>query len=402
MTDSMGKDGDRGPMDQLEAHLDRGWDLVSRGDFVGALKSARETLALDESSPEAHNLMGYVLAAEGRAEEAVEHYRQAIDLDDTFVEAMLNAAEVLIHPLHDYEGALALVDDALELCEGDDEIADAMLLKFDAYLHMGDRAAAARVVGGLPEGPFESPGVELMVGRAKLEVGDPAEAEAHLRGVAERDPRNPDAHYFHALALERLAQERPERRRDATVAFLRARELDARLGPPPWGISAEQFEQRVQAALATLDPRVRAPLEGALFVVSDLPGAEVVGEGVDPRAPALLDGVSADDAPPAVERVFVYQRNVERAAGGADGIEEEIAGAIEDEVLHAFPAIAREVEASAGAPEGPGGLREEGEPRRMRRRPAERAAPTDADAGDGERDAADDDEQGTRAGGRRR
>src|SRR4051812_47623066 len=36
--------GSRGPMDQFTAHLDRGWDLVNRGDFAGALISAQKSL----------------------------------------------------------------------------------------------------------------------------------------------------------------------------------------------------------------------------------------------------------------------------------------------------------------------------------------------------------------------
>ena len=90
------------PMDQFTAHLDRGWDLVARGDYAGALLSAQKGMELDGESPEVHNLMGFIQAAEGNAEDALEHYRQAVELDDTFVEAMLNAAEVLIHPLADY------------------------------------------------------------------------------------------------------------------------------------------------------------------------------------------------------------------------------------------------------------------------------------------------------------
>src|SRR5688500_20088347 len=105
----------KGPMDQFAAHLDRGWDLVVRGDLAGALLSAQKSLELDAESPEAHNLIGYIHAAEGNAEEALEHYKQAIELDETFVEAMLNAAEVMIHPIRDFDGAIGMVDDALEL-----------------------------------------------------------------------------------------------------------------------------------------------------------------------------------------------------------------------------------------------------------------------------------------------
>src|SRR3954466_9101767 len=116
---------DRGPMDQFSAHLDRGWDLIPRGDFEGAQRSAEKSLELDAESPEAYNLLGFVSAALGDHEGALEHYRHALSLDDSFVEAMLNAAEVLIHPLHDFDAAINLVDEALEWTEGADEVADA-------------------------------------------------------------------------------------------------------------------------------------------------------------------------------------------------------------------------------------------------------------------------------------
>ena len=68
-------------MDQFSAHLDRGWDLVQRGDPRGAELSARRALEIDSQSPEAYNLLGYVAALQGEFEEAIEHYRQAIALD---------------------------------------------------------------------------------------------------------------------------------------------------------------------------------------------------------------------------------------------------------------------------------------------------------------------------------
>jgi Flp pilus assembly protein TadD len=77
-------------MDQFSAHLDRGWDLVQRGDPRGAEVSARRALEIDNQSPEAYNLLGYVAALKGEFEEAIDHYRQAIALDDTYLEAMLN------------------------------------------------------------------------------------------------------------------------------------------------------------------------------------------------------------------------------------------------------------------------------------------------------------------------
>ena len=102
-------------MDQFSAHLDRGWDLVQRGDPRGAEVSARRALEIDSQSPEAYNLLGYVAALKGEYEEAIDHYRQAIALDDTYLEAMLNAAEVYIHPLGEFDeqsGPAAFVSQA--------------------------------------------------------------------------------------------------------------------------------------------------------------------------------------------------------------------------------------------------------------------------------------------------
>ncbi len=101
-------------------------------------------------------------------------------------------------------------------------------------------------------------------------------------------------------------------------------------------------------------PASRAPLgetiDGAFVIVGDLPGAEVVAEGVDPRIPVLLDGLSLDGEPPKASRVFVYRRNVERM--GLSGSEAElIAQAITEEIRHAFPTL-REASASSSRRRG--------------------------------------------------
>jgi tetratricopeptide (TPR) repeat protein len=322
------------PMDQFTAHLDRGWDLVSRGDFAGALLSAKKCIEMNAESPEAHNLMGYVYAAEGSAEEALEHYRTAIDLDDTFVEAMLNAAEVMLHPLSDNEGALELVEEALELIDDDQEKADALLLKADILMQKGDYDAARRVVKILPEGPFENPGLEFMMGRAQFEVGEVDAAAPRIEAAAEADPANAEAQYY--LGLLR------EQRKDvkgATLAFLRTRELDLRGPVPSWSLPMDQFERQVQTAIARLSQPLERHLDGALVVVSDIPGAEVVAEGVDPRVGVLVDAPMSDEANDRrVLHVFVYQRNIERVVSGLLGIEEEILHSLTRELKAAFDA----------------------------------------------------------------
>src|SRR5262249_29557060 len=67
-------------MHAISAHLDRGWDHLQKSDFRRAIVSAEEVLKLDERSPEAYTLLGAIAAAQGHAEEALEHYGRAMEL----------------------------------------------------------------------------------------------------------------------------------------------------------------------------------------------------------------------------------------------------------------------------------------------------------------------------------
>ena len=179
--------------DQLTAHLDRGWDLAHKGDGAGAIECARQALELDPQSPEVHNLMGYAAALEGDAEEALDHYRQAIALDETYFEAMLNAAELMLGPLADSEGAIEQIEEALDYAETDEEIADCILLKVDALMAKGDYEEAKRAMKMLPDGPFSGPTYLFLIGRAWYELGQIDKAAPLIEQAAKSDPQSADA-----------------------------------------------------------------------------------------------------------------------------------------------------------------------------------------------------------------
>jgi tetratricopeptide (TPR) repeat protein len=286
-----------GFMDRLSAHLDRGWELVTQGDLSGAMASAEQTLELDGDSPDAHNLIGYIHAANGNLDMALEHYRQAIELDEHYLEAMLNAAELLIHPLGSFEEAIRVLDQALESCQTADDIADASVLKVDALLQQGDRAAAAELLLGLPEGPFENQQLDFLIGRAHFELDQLEPAAVLIERAAARSDASPDVMYY--LGLLRDKQGRPG---EASLAFLKTRHLDGELPRPPWAASH---------ALRELPEELAKRLEGNLIMVTDLPGLEIVAEGVDPRTPLLLDEMATHTSDEH-RRLFIYQRNIER------------------------------------------------------------------------------------------
>jgi tetratricopeptide (TPR) repeat protein len=329
---------DHAPMDQFTAHIDRGWDLVHRGDLRGALVSAEKSVELDAQSPEAHNLLGFVKAAQGQAEDALEHYKQAIALDDTFVEAMLNAAEVLIHPLHDFAAAIGMVEEALDFAENDDEVADALLLKYDAFTHQSDKENAGRVALRMPKGPFESPRLDFLVGRAHFECGSKEEAERLLTSAVTRAPADADAHYTLALVYEASGNSRA-----MVASFLNARAADLAFPAMPWTQERGAFESLVRATIERLAPPLRAALGDAEIILAEAPGAEVVADGIDPRSGVLLDtpARSGERSPEAsVTRVFVYQRNVERAAEDVEDLSDELLYVLEDELCALFPELA--------------------------------------------------------------
>jgi Tfp pilus assembly protein PilF len=328
-------------MDQFTAHLDRGWDLIHRGDLRGAQLSAEKALEIDPQAPEAHNLLGFVKAGQGQPDDALESYRTALALDDTFVEAMLNAAEVLIHPLHDFDGALGMIDEALDLADNDEETADALLLKYDAYMHQGDREGARRVVLSFPSGPFDNARLDFLIARAQFETGDHIGALRLLEHAIQLEPDFGDAHHTMALVYEAAGDTK-----GMVLAFLRAREADMGLGSPPWAIPSIKFYALACAAIKQLAPPLQAALQGAEVFVADMPGAEVVADGVDPRISALLDAsdrdasAATDAEEPHVRRIFFYQRNIERAVEEASELPEEIAIVLEEELTATFPALA--------------------------------------------------------------
>ncbi|HEY3592267.1 MAG TPA: tetratricopeptide repeat protein, partial [Polyangiaceae bacterium] len=271
-------------MDQFSAHLDRGWDLVQRGDTRGAEASARRALEIDPQSPEAYNLLGYVAALEGDALEAIESYRQAIALDETYLEAMLNAAEVYIHPLAEFDEAIEMCEQALDLAETDEEVIDALLLKFDALLGKGDTKEAALAIARVPEGPYKNPNHAFLIGRAQYELGDVEHAAGLIEEAAQREPNHAEAHYYLGLVRDERGDAK-----GATQAFLRCRQLDLELPAPTWSLPRELFAKSVEKSLGELDPILSRYVRDAAVYVSDVPGLELVADGVDPRALVLLD-----------------------------------------------------------------------------------------------------------------
>jgi len=316
--------------DGLGDFLDEGWEKVWQGDFAGAHQDAERTLELDPASPEAHNLMGYVLAAEGSLKRASAHYQKALDIDPTFGEALLNHADLLLS-MGESERALALLDDLLSITEESEEQVEALLMRIETLNRMGRHEEAAEACESLTTSEPESAELELAIGRVLFEVGSIELAQARLRRAIARGVASGDAEYFLGVIADTEGDVDA-----ATLHFVRARELDSNAPVPAWTHPPRAFERVVQEAIRALPAPWAARLEGTLVICADLPGIELVADGLDPRTAVFADAISGEGSDIEVGRLFVYQRSVELMASSP----EQVPGELEAALLHELTAVA--------------------------------------------------------------
>jgi tetratricopeptide (TPR) repeat protein len=183
----------------------------------------------------------------------------------------------------------------------------------------------------LPDGPFTGPSYLFLIGRAWYELGQLDKAAPLIEQAASADPTSADAQYYLGLVRDEQGDARA-----ATEALLRSRALDLGRAPPAWAPTPETFGGVVKSGIEKLDLVLARFVREAEVYVVDLPGAELVVDGVDPRTLLVLDTPPVEDGAPPRVRIFVYQRNVERAAGSLEGMEAELGAALEREVTAVF------------------------------------------------------------------
>ena len=321
----------------LVPHLERGWELLEKGDRDGARQAAEQALILDSTSPDARVLLGTLATLEGDPEEALELMQQAMDLDHGYIRPVLAAAEICIHQLGDLDLGLDLCDEAVDLAGDDEEeLLEVLLLRVEGLLVGGEPDDAETLGQSLVDVPLQEPGRSLRVGRALLELGAIDSAAEHLHHAATVAELEADATYFLGLLADRGGDLAAAEQR-----FFQVLELDRQAPPPPWTVTTRAVERALEQALELLDPTVADLFMELPRVIADFPPAELVCDGLDPRAPLFvamraplepeLPGEGPADNTPRHTRVFLYKRCLERACLGEEEMAEELAFALEEE-----------------------------------------------------------------------
>ena len=244
------------------------------------------------------------------------------------------------------------LDQALEaLAEGDVEQALGHLEDVDP--ERGERWTAA-VHAWLELGDHDL--AEESLARAQTKLGsthpDVLWAEGRLalvrwrlqearRAFAGLDPDDEGGPLLENLAL--LADLAGEHER-ADAYYARASELDPEGPPPPPRLTPEEFETVVARAADELPPEFRAALEETAVVIDPMPTAELVGAPASGHPPDILglfvglplaerSSAQASELPPTI---FLFQRNIERAARTREELRDEIRTTLFHELGHSL------------------------------------------------------------------
>jgi predicted Zn-dependent protease with MMP-like domain len=245
-------------------------------------------------------------------------------------------SDALSHAWEALEDGLS--EDALELLEEAEDCAPAWACAALAYLDLGliDQAeASAR--RAQDEDP-EDPDVLLAVGEVHLAAWRVATARAAFAALADCAPS--------WAALERLSlcHDLAGDEDDAQAALDRAAELFPEERPRPPRLTPEEFEEVVTRASAELPAELRTALERVAVVIDPVPGPGAVlgaGRETPPDLLGLFVGASLVDGAGEVTgelppTVFLFQRNLERAARDRDELVDEIRVTLYHELGHAL------------------------------------------------------------------
>lgn len=277
------------PDREFSAHLERGWEALQEGDLRSARLAVDECLQLRDDAAEAFSLLAQVQAAEGQPELALESFERAIEADDSYFEAMVDAAELALHALGNAELALEWLEDAGQVAETEDERADLRLLRAESFLVLGRRQDARREVErAAAQAPSKNETLRLAAVRLLVELESFALAHKQLDELVQLHPTRPEIHYLHALLLGAEGKEQ-----ESIWAHLRARRLLHSQPRPDWSLQPESMDALVLRVLASLEQPYGRAVANAVCITADWPGVEAMIDGLDPMALVALDAERA-------------------------------------------------------------------------------------------------------------
>jgi Flp pilus assembly protein TadD/predicted Zn-dependent protease with MMP-like domain len=308
-----------------------------KGRYENALECAREATRLDGTSVAAHHFRGAALAELGHIEEARTAYARALALDPDDPEVLRSAADLHVRRLgsrDDLELALAYVRRAVPRAgKGKDKalLKELFLLQAMALDDLGRPADALAAANRALEHDPRDHEARREKGVALFELCRFDQARVELSKLAAEETDAWAEHYLGLIA------ERAQDDVAAAAHFARAQKLDPDAFKASASAPPSVFQKVVQEELEKLPPEIRRGLSKANFAVEDLPEVSDLVATDPPLSPGIL-GLFRPPPESAPERarptIFLYRRNLARAAHNDEELHREVRDTLMHEVGH--------------------------------------------------------------------
>ncbi|HEX6810842.1 MAG TPA: metallopeptidase family protein [Planctomycetota bacterium] len=224
-------------------------------------------------------------------------------------------------------------DEALEaireaMAEGRANTLDLTFLLGDTYLALGRAVEAEEQFRAVLEQDPDCPSSRCWVAMCLFLQWRFDEAEAAVRAARELPDAIVDSHVILGALLERKG-----RLEEAEACFEHAAALSPEKYPLPVRMTRDEFDREVRKAVRKLPRQFRQGLDRVPVIVQDLPDeslAEGNREEVGPDILGLFDGVPLTETGEmeAIQvrpnTIYLFQRNLERAARDREDLVEQI------------------------------------------------------------------------------
>jgi len=314
------------------------WNAFDAGHIDTAKRRAER---LGDESPDGLFLRAACCRAEDDVAGAIDFLKRAINADPEWASPELAFAEVLAETPDRLDEARRHAQRAVDLAEEEDEYLSALALKAGLEAEAGDEDQARRTLAELPppDVALGDPEAALEIADLHLALGDADVARARLRTLTAAEPGSADAWHALGCAASDLGDDAEMR-----AAWKRTWALDSAPG-------ASHGEQRrltdaevgeiAEQALEELPDRARELLRDVPIVIAEQPAEADVEAGIDPRSLGLFNGTAFPDVShlggqPGLTQILIFRRNLERVAGSAEELREEIRTTLVHETGHFF------------------------------------------------------------------
>jgi predicted Zn-dependent protease with MMP-like domain len=174
-------------------------------------------------------------------------------------------------------------------------------------------------------------------GVALLHLAKFKEARPLIEGCLEVTENEAEARWHLAVIAEFLGDDE-----EANRLFREAHRLQPETLPEPIRMGPREVESLLNGVIEELPEEVRTALDNVVIQVEPLPSAELLREGDPPLSPFVLGlhvgspwgDQSVFAQPTDLDRILIFQRNIERIAADPEGLREQLHITLLHEIGH--------------------------------------------------------------------